>query len=277
MTTMHAARSAISVFRAQEWKARVLSDERSRPTTRSASGLVAALRDSGNSPWNTLPVGSYCRSSAAVFFATKASPMPDYAREREHGGVVAGVDEAGRGPWAGPVIAAAVILDPLRIPDGIDDCKRLSTAQRDRVYDAICRNALAYAVGEASVAEIDRLNVLRASLLAMERAVSYLGQAPQLVLVDGNRAPLLSCPVETIVEGDVKSLSIAAASIVAKVYRDRMMCELDRRHPGYNWARNKGYGTSDHRLAIGSLGISSQHRRSFTAVNQTQILWPAAE
>jgi ribonuclease HII len=203
--------------------------------------------------------------------------MPNYAREREHGGIVAGVDEAGRGPWAGPVIAAAVILDPVRIPDGIDDCKRLTPAQRDRVHDAICRNALAYAVGEASVEEIDRLNILRASLLAMERAVSYLGQAPQLALVDGNRAPLLACPVETIVEGDVKSLSIAAASIVAKVYRDRMMCELDRRLPGYNWARNKGYGTSDHRRAIDSLGISSQHRRSFTAVNQTQILWPAAE
>ncbi|MBI1211998.1 MAG: ribonuclease HII [Alphaproteobacteria bacterium] len=203
--------------------------------------------------------------------------MPDFAREREHGGLVAGVDEAGRGPWAGPVIAAAVILDPLRIPDGIDDCKRLTAAQRDRAYDAICRNALAYAVGEASVDEIDRLNILRASLLAMQRAVSYLAQRPQLVLVDGNRAPHLSCPAEAIVEGDVKSLSIAAASVIAKVYRDRLMCDLDRRHPGYNWVRNKGYGTSDHRRAIDSLGISSQHRRSFTAVNQTQILWPAAE
>ena len=212
-----------------------------------------------------------------MFFATKAMPMPDYERERKHGGLVAGVDEAGRGPWAGPVIAAAVILDPLRIPDGIDDCKRLTAAQRDRAYDAICRNALAYAVGAASVEEIDRFNILRASLLAMERAVLYLNQQPQLVLVDGNRAPSLSCPVETIVEGDVKSLSIAAASIVAKVFRDRMMCELDRRHPGYNWARNKGYGTSDHRKAIDTLGISSQHRRSFTAVNQTQILWSAAE
>ena len=212
-----------------------------------------------------------------MFLATKATPMPDFKREREHGGIVAGVDEAGRGPWAGPVIAAAVILDPLRIPDGIDDCKRLTPAQRDRAYDAICSNALAYAVGEASVEEIDRFNILRASLLAMERAVSYLNQAPQLVLVDGNRAPTLSCPVETIVQGDVKSLSIAAASIVAKVYRDRLMCELDRRHPGYFWSRNKGYGTSDHRKAIDALGISSQHRRSYTAVNQTQILWSAAE
>jgi ribonuclease HII len=146
-----------------------------------------------------------------MFFATRANPMPDYDRERAHDGLlVAGVDEAGRGPWAGPVIAAAVILDPLRIPDGIDDCKRLSSQQRDRAYDAICRNALAFSVGEASVEEIDRLNILRASMLAMERAVSYLAQAPQLVLVDGNRAPNLSCMVETIVDGDVKSLSIAA-------------------------------------------------------------------
>jgi len=204
--------------------------------------------------------------------------MPDFDIERRHDGlIVAGVDEAGRGPWAGPVIAAAVILDPLRIPDGIDDCKRLTAAQRDRAYDAICRNALAYAVGEASVEEIDRLNILRATMVAMERAVSYLAHAPQLVLVDGNRAPNLSCMVEPIVDGDVKSLSIAAASIIAKVYRDRLMCELDRKHPGYNWSRNKGYGTRDHALAIDKLGITYQHRRSFTAVNQTQILWPAAE
>jgi ribonuclease HII len=209
--------------------------------------------------------------------ATSTTSMPDFARESWHDGLVAGVDEAGRGPWAGPVVAAAVILDPLRIPDGIDDCKKLGAAQRDRVYDAICRNALAYAVGEASVEEIDRFNVLAASLLAMQRAVSWLAQAPSLVLVDGNRAPKLSCAVETMVNGDAKSLSIAAASIVAKVYRDRMMCELDRRHPGYGWARNKGYGTSDHLRAIDRLGISSQHRRSFTAVNQTQILWSAAE
>ena len=203
--------------------------------------------------------------------------MPNLTREQQHDGLVAGVDEAGRGPWAGPVIAAAVILDPLRIPDGIDDCKKLTTQQRDRCYDAICRNALAFSVGEASVAEIDRCSVLAASLLAMERAVTWLAHAPSLVLVDGNRAPRLSCAVETIVGGDATSLSIAAASIVAKVYRDRMMFELDRRHPGYGWARNKGYGTSDHLRALDRLGISSQHRRSFTAVNQTQILWSAAE
>lgn len=203
--------------------------------------------------------------------------MPNFIRERQHDGLVAGVDEAGRGPWAGPVIAAAVILDPVRIPDGIDDCKKLTALQRDRVYDAIRQNALAFAVGEASVEEIDRCNILAATMLAMERAVSWLAQAPQLALVDGNRAPKLSCAVETIIEGDAKSLSIAAASIIAKVHRDRLMCELDRRHPGYGWARNKGYGTSDHRLAIERLGINAQHRRSFTAVNQTQILWSAAE
>lgn len=203
--------------------------------------------------------------------------MPNFYRERQHDGLVAGVDEAGRGPWAGPVIAAAVILDPLRIPDGIEDARRLTALQRDRAYDAICRNALAFAVGEASVDEIDRLNVLTASLIAMERAVAWLPQQPSLVLVDGNRAPRLSCAVETIIDGDLKSLSIAAASIVAKVYRERMMCELDRRHPGYNWSRNKGFGTRDHLRAIDRLGISSQHRRSVAGVNQNQILWSAAE
>jgi len=203
--------------------------------------------------------------------------MPDFTRERQHDGIVAGVDEAGRGPWAGPVIAAAVILDPVRIPDGIDDCKKLTPRQLDRAYDAIRQNALAFAVGEASVEEIDRFNILSATMLAMERAVAWLAQMPRLVLVDGNRAPKLSCTVETIVEGDAKSLSIAAASIIAKVYRDRFMCELDRRHPGYGWSRNKGYGTTDHRTAINRLGITVQHRRSFTAVNQTQILWSAAE
>ena len=202
--------------------------------------------------------------------------LPDFMHERQHDGLVAGVDEAGRGPWAGPVIAAAVILDPVRIPDGIDDCKRLTPAQRDRAYDAICQNALAYAVGEASVEEIDQFNVLAATLLAMERAVAWLSHAPHLALVDGNRAPKLSCAAQTIVEGDTKSLSIAAASIIAKVYRDRMMCELDRRHPGYGWARNKGYGTRDHRAAIDRLGITAQHRLSFTSVNQSQILWSAA-
>ena len=202
--------------------------------------------------------------------------LPDFMHERQHDGLVAGVDEAGRGPWAGPVIAAAVILDPVRIPDGIDDCKKLTQAQRDRAYDAICQNALAYAVGEASVEEIDQFNVLAATLLAMERAVAWLSHAPHLALVDGNRAPKLSCAVQTIVEGDTKSLSIAAASIIAKVYRDRMMCELDRRHPGYGWARNKGYGTRDHRAAIDRLGITAQHRLSFTSVNQSQILWSAA-
>lgn len=203
--------------------------------------------------------------------------MPNFLRERNFEGLVAGVDEAGRGPWAGPVIAAAVILDPWRIPDGIDDSKKLTAQARDRVYQAICENALAYAVGEASVEEIDRFNILAATMLAMERAVAWLSQQPQLALVDGNRAPKLACSVETVVDGDAKSLSIAAASIIAKVHRDRMMCDLDRKHPGYNWSRNKGYGTRDHRLAIERLGICAQHRRSFAPIAQTQILWSAAE
>ena len=240
-----------------------------------ASRLVAGSRDSRNLGYAS--VGMRCRPGVGATSTRAANAMPDYKLESLHDGLVAGVDEAGRGPWAGPVIAAAVILDPIRIPDGIDECRRLTLQQRDRAYDAICRNASAFAIGEASVAEIDRVGVVAASLLAMERAVAWLTQKPTLVLVDGNRAPKLTCKVETIVEGDAKSLSIAAAAIVAKVYRERMMCELDRRHPGYGFARNKGYGTRDHARALDHLGTSCQHRRSFTTFNQNQILWSAAE
>lgn len=195
-------------------------------------------------------------------------PVPDLGLERRAGGRVAGVDEAGRGPWAGPVLAAAVVL-PRRLPPalarGIDDSKRLGRERREAVHAALLEHA-EIAVGMAGVAEIDRLNILRATLLAMRRAVDGLDPAPALALVDGNRAPALACAVRTVIGGDRLSLSIAAASIVAKVTRDRLMAELAARHPGFGWERNAGYGTAQHRAAIARLGITPHHRRSFAPI-----------
>jgi ribonuclease HII len=190
---------------------------------------------------------------------------PDYSHERRCGGIVAGVDEAGRGPLAGPVVAAAVILDPDAIPDGIDDSKKLTEAQRERLFEAIVAHA-AVGVGEASPREIDRHNVLRATLLAMTRAVAALPQAPTVVLVDGNRAPAWRYRSETLVGGDARCLSIAAASIVAKVTRDRLMRALAAEHPEYGWCRNKGYPTPDHLAAVERAGVTVHHRRSFAPV-----------
>jgi ribonuclease HII len=195
--------------------------------------------------------------------------MPDFALETEHGGLVCGVDEVGRGPLAGPVLAAAVVLDPDHMPRGfrrlIDDSKMLSAEERDAAYAEIRRCAL-IGLGAASVREIDRINILRASLLAMRRAVAALGIRPDLALVDGNQDPALPCPVRTVVGGDAKSLSVAAASIVAKVTRDLLMRELAPRYPGYGWEHNAGYSTPDHRRAIAELGITHHHRRSFGCV-----------
>jgi len=192
--------------------------------------------------------------------------MPTFLRERRIDGPVAGIDEAGRGPLAGPVFAAAVILDPARIPSGLDDSKKLSAAQRQSAFDKIMRQALAVGVGEASVDEIDRINILAATMLAMRRAADALSLKPVHALVDGNRAPQLECSVETLIEGDAKSLSIAAASIVAKVLRDRVMCALDLEYPGYHWSKNKGYGTRDHLAALGTMGPTVHHRMSFAPV-----------
>jgi ribonuclease HII len=179
------------------------------------------------------------------------------------GGLVAGVDEVGRGPLAGPVVAAAVILfEPV---DGLADSKTLDPAERDRLAALLLERAW-IGVGAASVAEIDRLNVLQASLLAMRRAVLRLGRAPELALVDGNRAPELPCPTQTIVDGDTKVPAISAASIVAKVTRDRLMRRLALRYPGYGWETNVGYATAAHRDAIWQLGICCHHRRSFASV-----------
>ena len=179
---------------------------------------------------------------------------------------VAGVDEAGRGPLAGPVIAAAVILDPQNPVSGLRDSKRLAPSRRETLYLEITRKALAWAVGRAGVEEIDCLNILQATLLAMQRAVVALNPAAHYVLVDGNQCPRLDCPVEAIVRGDSTVAAISAASIIAKVTRDREMVEMDRRYPGYGLARHKGYPSSEHLLALQRLGVTPEHRRSYAPV-----------
>lgn len=200
--------------------------------------------------------------------------MPDLSHETRyfqlHAGPVAGVDEAGRGPLAGPVVAAAVVLDPDCIPEGIDDSKALTAAKRAR----LCEELLACAkvgVGIASVEEIDRLNILWATMLAMTRAVESLGFPPAFVLVDGNRCPKWHHRSAAVVSGDALCLSIAAASIVAKHRRDCMMVELDAQFPGYGWASNKGYGGRAHQEALRSLGPTPHHRRSFAPVAQAHL------
>jgi ribonuclease HII len=182
-----------------------------------------------------------------------------------HGGPVAGVDEAGRGPLAGPVVAAAVILDPRRIPDGINDSKLLDEETREVLYTRIKQTSIV-GVGIAEVKRIDRDNILVATLWAMAQAVAKLPQVPKLVAVDGNRAPKLDCPCRTVVKGDARCLSIAAASIIAKVTRDRMMVALGEKHPGYGFERHKGYSTPEHHDAIRRLGVTVHHRRSFRTV-----------
>ena len=191
-----------------------------------------------------------------------------------HGGPIVGVDEAGRGPWAGPVVAAAVVLDPNNLPDGIDDSKALDADQRETVFKHIIATAH-YGVGIACIERIDRDNILNATLWAMAQAVAQLPALPRLALIDGNRAPHLACETRTIVKGDAKCLSIAAASIVAKVTRDRMMMTLAREHPGYGFERHKGYGTPEHKAALDRLGVCPIHRRSFKPVQLALGLVPA--
>jgi ribonuclease HII len=193
--------------------------------------------------------------------------MPSFAIERKAQGPVAGIDEVGRGPLAGPVYAAAVILNPRKLPKGVNDSKAMSEARREALFDDIMQKALAIGIGMATVEEIDSINILQATMLAMTRAVDALALKPALALVDGNRVPAgLPCPATPVIKGDAKVLSIAAASIIAKVTRDRVMCELDLVHPGYDWARNKGYGTADHLEALERLGATPQHRTSFAPV-----------
>ena len=202
--------------------------------------------------------------------------MPHYTREARHGGRVAGVDEAGRGPLAGPVVAAAVMFGcrPSRqLAALLDDSKKLTAEAREAAHQALlaCPD-IHVGVSAASVQEIARLNILHASMLAMSRAVKRLRVQPDLVLVDGNRCPALPCAGEAVIGGDGECLSIAAASIVAKVTRDRLMARLGRRCPGYGWERNAGYGTAHHRRALGVLGITRHHRRAFGTVRQLGLV-----
>ena len=200
-----------------------------------------------------------------------AKPLPDFSFETAAFGrglsPVAGTDEVGRGPLAGPVTAAAVILNPDRIPPGLADSKTLSSTKRERLFAEIMATAQV-SVAHASVEEIDTLNILRASHLAMERAVAGLLTAPAFVLVDGNLIPAgLKGGAEAVVKGDAKSLSIAAASIIAKVTRDRIMVDLAQQHPGYGWQNNAGYPTAQHLEALLNLGVTAWHRRSFKPVH----------
>jgi ribonuclease HII len=198
--------------------------------------------------------------------------MPDFLLERAAPQPVAGIDEAGRGPWAGPVVAAAVILpEDALAPDllaCLDDSKKLTEKRRDRLFDALlASDAICIGVGMASVDEIDSLNILNATFLAMRRAAEHLPQAPAHVLVDGNRLPPgLACSAETVVKGDGRCCSISAASVIAKVFRDRLMRELAESYPGYGWRRNAGYGTAEHRAAIEKHGITPHHRKSFSPI-----------
>jgi ribonuclease HII len=197
--------------------------------------------------------------------------MPHYIFESRflkiRQGPLAGVDEAGRGPLAGPVVAAAVILDRKRIPKGLNDSKQMQPDAREDAYGRIFDLAIAVGVGEASVDEIDLVNIRQATHLAMARAVRALPVAAQFALVDGNDAPALPCPCETLIEGDGRSVSIAAASIIAKVTRDRMMRALHEEFPGYGWHNNKGYSTGEHLSALVRLGPTPHHRRSFAPVH----------
>lgn len=196
--------------------------------------------------------------------------MPHYIYEsrllKTMAGPVCGVDEAGRGPLAGPVVAAAVILDRKRIPKGLNDSKQLSEEDREMLFPQIMAMAISVGVGEASVDEIDLLNIRMATHQAMARAVRALSVAAEFALVDGNDAPALPCRCDTLIKGDGRSVSIAAASIVAKVTRDRLMVRLHDQHPQYNWKNNKGYGTPDHYVGLKSHGITVHHRRSFSPV-----------
>lgn len=181
---------------------------------------------------------------------------------------LAGLDEVGRGPLAGPVVAAAVILDPARPIDGLLDSKRLSESRREQLTELIQDQALAWAIGRAEVEEIDRINILQASLLAMQRAAQALDPAPLEALVDGNRCPELACPSQAVVKGDDCVPAIMAASILAKVTRDREMVALDEKYPGYGLAKHKGYPTRAHIEALEQLGITEIHRRSFGPVRR---------
>ena len=192
---------------------------------------------------------------------------PHFLYEKECGGRVAGIDEAGRGPWAGPVVAGAVIFSGYTAPESINDSKRLSAAMREKLYDVIC-NTAQVGIGIAGVEEIDECNILEATKLAMKRAVSALPSIPDALLVDGNQPPLFVQKTIALVKGDGLSVSIAAASIVAKVTRDRIMRDLHERFPHYGWDRNAGYGTAHHQKALFEHGVTPHHRKSFAPIRK---------
>ncbi len=200
--------------------------------------------------------------------------MQQVARQWGVSGLIAGVDEAGRGPLAGPVVAAAVILDDLDPIAGLADSKKLTARKRELLFDEIRARSLCFAVAQASVEEIDRLNILQATLLAMRRAVEGLRLSPKLVLVDGNRLPVLPMRCEAIVKGDALIAAISAASILAKVSRDHWCREYDLRYPAYGFASHKGYGTAQHLSALKSHGACPEHRKTFRPV--TEVLTGAA-
>lgn len=199
--------------------------------------------------------------------------MPDSSFERAAKRlgyeIVAGVDEVGRGPWAGPVYAAAVIIDTRKIAakglSGLDDSKKLNAAQREVLFERL-QGCATIGIGWCEVGEIDRINILQASLLAMKRAIASLPIQPHYVLVDGNKAPDLACPCQTIIKGDARAYSIAAASIVAKVTRDRFMVKLAQSHPGYGWHTNMGYGTKEHQAGLARHGVTVHHRKTWAPI-----------
>jgi ribonuclease HII len=195
----------------------------------------------------------------------RAKPAPDLF-DPPIGARIAGIDEAGRGPLAGPVVAAAVIIDIAQIPEGVTDSKLIAEPEREALYEAIIVAALAFGVGAASVREIDKINIHHASLLAMKRAFAALNAAADFAYVDGIHLPRIKCMARAVVDGDALIPQVSAASIIAKVTRDRMMRALDAKFPGYGWANNKGYSTREHLLALQRLGATRHHRRSFEPV-----------
>jgi ribonuclease HII len=200
-----------------------------------------------------------------------AMPAPDFSFETsaiDQGLIPCGVDEAGRGPWAGPVVAAAVILDAQCIPQGLNDSKKLTEARREALFEPIVQVSIV-GVGIVEAREIDEINILQATYKAMAKAISALTTPPSLALIDGNRAPPLSIRTQTIIGGDAKCLSIAAASIIAKVTRDRLMTTYEQQFPGYGFAKHKGYGTPFHAAALHKLGTCPLHRMSYKPVALT--------
>ena len=187
---------------------------------------------------------------------------------------IAGIDEVGRGPLVGPVVAAAVILDPGHPIDGLKDSKKLSEKKREALFIEITNKALAYGIAECSAEEIDQINILQASLLAMKRAYEQLTMPAELILIDGNRCPNIDgVPMQAIIKGDSKIEEIMAASILAKVFRDRIVADYDQDYPGYNFAKHKGYGTKEHLAAIEELGLTPMHRRSFGPCKLVSSEW----